>query len=1054
VAANHGRVVKGLGDGVMATFAGAADAVAAAVAIQQGIDRLNRSGRAPVPLAVRVGLSAGDVSVEDDDVHGTPVIEASRLCATAVGAEILASDVVRWLGGAQGAPVLAPVGSLELKGLATPVPTVRVEWEPAPASAIPMPALLTDIGRIFVGRDAELERLGQLRKEAAAGERRVALVAGEPGVGKTRLAAELAIRVQREGAVVLAGRCDEDLGVPYQPFVEALRHFVDHTPPGELEERLGRYGGELTRLVPELTEGLADLPEPLRSDPETERYRMFDAVAAWLTAAAAEDPVVLVLDDLQWAAKPTLLLLRHIVRTSDVKRLFILGTYRDTELTHDHPLVELLADLRRDGTIERVALMGLDDAGVAALVEKAAGQVLDEDGIALASAIYRETEGNPFFVREVLRHLAETGALQQHEGRWAARLPIEELGIPEGVREVVGRRLARLADGTQPALRLAAVVGVEFDLAVLRAAGALDEDPLISALDEAMAARVISETGVAGRYRFAHALVRDTLYRDLSDPRRIALHRRVAEAIERVHAARLDDHLPALAHHWAQASPHVADSGKAVEYATRAGERALAQLAHDEAVGYYRQALDLLTTADPSEQSRRLELLISLGEAQRRAGDPEHRRTLLDAAALAARMGDADALARAALANNRGIHSSSRGVDGERLAVLEQALAALPEADSIVRARLLAILASELCVSSEHDRRYRVADDALAMARRIGDPSTLGRVLVGRLPGLVWDADRAREMAEFTALAGRMGDPALVFWAKAMGGVSSLTLGDIRAFSLDIDEAVRLADEFEQPIMRWVASAIQSTARRLSGKLDEAERVGRHAMEVGEAAGLPDARHLYENSSLFWIRYDQGRLSALVETCERHASGTAHHSQGLGNLGLVYAELGRLADARAVLDRLAADDFAVINGGMSRIIELTVATEICAAVADRPRAEALHGLLAPHRGLIAHRLSASTGPIDHHLGLLETTLGRFDAADSSFASAAAFSERSGVSVWDARTRLDWARMLLARQDQFGLDRGRELLGQALGTARELGLAKVERDTVALLQECD
>ncbi|MGH9009086.1 MAG: ATP-binding protein, partial [Acidimicrobiia bacterium] len=408
VEGHGGRVVKGLGDGIMAAFSGAADAVAAAVAIQQAVDRFNRSGKAPVPLAVRVGLSAGDVTFEDDDVHGTPVVEASRLCGAAVGGEILASEIVRWLGGAQGAPSFIPVGSLELKGLATPVPTVRVEWEPVRASTIPMPALLTDVGRIFVGRDAELERLQQLWKEATAGERRVALLAGEPGVGKTRLAAEVAIRVNDRGGAVLAGRCDEDLGVPYQPFVEALRHFVDHTPSQALEERLGRYGGELARLVPELSERVADLPAPLRSDPETERYRLFDAVAAWLTAAAAEEPLVLVLDDLQWAAKPTLLLLRHIVRTSDVGRLLILGTYRDTELTHDHPLVELLADLRRDGTIERLPLSGLDDAGVAAFVEQAAGQALDEDGLALARAIYQETEGNPFFVREVLRHLAET----------------------------------------------------------------------------------------------------------------------------------------------------------------------------------------------------------------------------------------------------------------------------------------------------------------------------------------------------------------------------------------------------------------------------------------------------------------------------------------------------------------------------------------------------------------------------------------------------------------------------------------------------------------------
>jgi class 3 adenylate cyclase len=214
VEAHHGQVVKGLGDGIMATFAGAADAVGAAVAIQQAVDRLNRSGKSPEPIAVRVGLSAGDVGFDGDDVHGTPVIEASRLCGAASGGRILISDVVRLLAGLAD-DQLIDQGPLDLKGLERAVQACEVCWEPAPAQTIPMPALLTDIGRIFVGRDAELDRLGQLWKEAAAGERRVVLLAGEPGVGKTRLVAELAMRIHDQGGVVLAGRCDEDLGVPF-----------------------------------------------------------------------------------------------------------------------------------------------------------------------------------------------------------------------------------------------------------------------------------------------------------------------------------------------------------------------------------------------------------------------------------------------------------------------------------------------------------------------------------------------------------------------------------------------------------------------------------------------------------------------------------------------------------------------------------------------------------------------------------------------------------------------------------------------------------------------
>jgi tetratricopeptide (TPR) repeat protein len=703
--------------------------------------------------------------------------------------------------------------------------------------------------------------------------------------------------------------------------------------------------------------------------------------------------------------------------------------------------------------VERIVLPGLDIPAVAAFLERAAGHDLADEGEKLARAVREETEGTPFFVTEVLRHLTETGAFEQRDGRWVTVGAIEELGIPEGVRDVVGRRLARLSDAANQVLNLASVVGPEFEPAVVAAAGGFPEPDLLAALDEAVTARLVREApGPTPRYRFAHALVRVTLYDELSAARRVVLHGKVAGAIEAIHRNRLDDHLPALAHHYARAAAPAAETDKAVEYATRAGDRALAQLAHDQAVSYYRQALELLGLAGvSSDEGRRLELLISLGEAQRRAGDPEQRQTLLGAAALARGMGDAGALARAALANYRGVHSSSRGVDAERVAVLEQALRALPQTDSTVRARLLATLASELFVSPEHAGRYRLADEALAMARRLGDPSTLASVLVTRLPALVWTADRAREMAEFATLAERIGDPALVFWAKAMGGMTSLTVGDVRAFTLDGDEGVRLADELGQPTMRWLATLVQAAARRLSGRLDDAERVARHAMEIGETAGHPDARHVYEHSSLFWVRYDQGRLAELVEACERHASGPSPPSQSVVNLGLAYAELGRLDEARAVLDRLAADDFAIINGGMSRIIELTVATEICAAVADRPRAETLHRLLTPHRGLIANRGSASTGAVDHHLALLETTLGRFDDADASFASAAAFHERLGVPAWLARTRLEWARMLLSRQQPGDAGRARELLGEALTTARELGLGIVEQRAVALLQ---
>ena len=1048
IEARRGRLVKNLGDGMMATFSGAADALAAAVAIQQALDRHNRSGSRAGPLEVRIGISAGDVAFEEADCFGTPVIEAARLCGAAEGGQIIASETVRWLARSSECS-FTPLGTLELKGLPEPVPAVQVDWAPLPESAVPLPSFLTDIGRIFVGRDHELERLGQLWKEATAGEGglRVALLAGEPGVGKTRLAAELAQRAHDEGAAALAGRCDEDLGVPYQPFVEALRHFADHVPV--LSGRLGRYGGELARLVPELSERVPGLPTPLRSDPETERYRLFEAVAGWLAVASKDEPLLLVLDDLQWAAKPTLLLLRHVVRAGR-GRVLILGTYRDSELVHDHPLLEVVADLRRQGGVERLSLSGLDGVGVAAIVEQASGRALDESGAALARAVYEETEGNPFFVREILRHLAETGAVERSEGRWATRLPVEELGIPEGVRDVVGRRLSRLSENANQALRVGAVVGAEFELAVVQAASGLDEEALLSSLEEATRARLIIEAPDGGRYRFAHALVRDTLYGELSAARRVAQHRRVAEAIEAVHAGRLDDHLSALAHQWARASAPAADTGRAVDYATRAGDRAMAQLAHDEAAAYFLQALELLgAVPEAADDGRRQELLIRRGEAQRRAGDRTYRETLLAAAHLAQARGDGDALARAALANSRGyIFTAWNLVDTDKVGALESALQAVGRADSPQRARLLATLALELVFDSRaEERRRTMSDEALAMARRLGDAPTIVPVLIARylttMPSPV--AERVADSAELVEAAESVPDGVLRSYAWGIRYRACLEAGDIEEADRWLARAVALMDDLGQPGLLWTQSYFRAGREIVAGHFAEAERLTFLAAELGVATGNEDVGVVAAQG--FTLRFARGTLDA--GGAEALASCLPEHRVPVFDIweALLDCERGREADARAALAKMAPESLPrdlFWLGGMCALA--TVATTL----GDVTLAGKLRTLLLPYAD---HAVTLAVIPLPavvHHLGLAAATIGAYDEADEWFRAAATTHERLSAPAWLARTRLDWARMLLTRRQPGDAEHARKLLRQALGTARELGLPRVERSAASLL----
>jgi len=1058
IARSHGAEVKSTGDGLLATFPSAADSVACAVGMQQAVDVHSRT--AGVPLAIRVGVALGDVSFEEEDVFGTPVVEAARLVAAARSGQILATVLVRAVAGGRCAATFTDLGILELKGLPAPVATCEVAWEPLPRSCVPVPALLTDIGRIFVGREAQVGRLEQLFSEAAGSERRAVFVAGEPGVGKTRLAAELAVRVHGDGAMVLAGRCDEDLGVPYQPFVEALRHFVDHVPPEDLGRRLGRYGGELARLVPELSERIPDLPAPLTSDPETERYRLFDAVASWLGAASDDPPLLLVLDDLQWAAKPTLLLLRHVLQSPDLRRLLVLGTYRDTELRHDHPLLEVVADLRRQGGVERLSLVGLDSSGVAAFMEQAAGHELDEDDIALVRAIHTETEGNPFFLREVFRHLSETGVVERQEGRWTTRRGVEELGIPESVRDVIGRRLSRLSEESNQVLRVAAVMGAEFELPVLHAAGDLREETLLSALEEATHARLVTEVS-ATRYRFSHALVRDTLYDQLTAARRVSLHRRVAKAIEVVHAGAVDDHLPALAHHWAKASAPVTDTTRAVEYAQRAGDRALAQLAHDEAARYYGSGLELLDAggADPGD-ARRLQLLIGRGEAQRRAGDPGYRQTLLDAAHLAEAVGDAPALARAALANTLGYMWTAFAVDTDRIAVLESAIAAVGREDPALRARLLATLGLELAWQPDPTRRVALCQEALQIAGTLDDPATLAHVLLARDytitdPGNV--AERFGATTELLMIAEQLGDPVVTSRALSLRVKVAIELADVAEAERSLTRNEALVADLGQPSLAYFVLHHRASLAVLHGdpdveqRLSAADELGR-TIAQGSTLGAPE---IFSWVRLFWLRIEQGRVgetSGFWRAMYAGLGGTA----APGFLRAVYAHIcleeGEPEVADGALDEFAAAGFAHPRHTLGWLMFLVECAWASARLGRKDCVPALRSAMEPYAGqlMIGGFAGWIGGSVSLYLAMLAATAGDYPQADADFAAAAATHERIDAPMWLARTRLEWARMLLARAQPGDGERAHDLLRPALVTARELGLANIERGAVELL----
>ncbi len=1034
-----GREVKNLGDGLMVVSQSASQALACAVEMQQAIEARNR--RSEERLDVRIGVSIGEATVENDDYFGEPVIEASRLCAQADGGQIAVSALVRQLGGARDGHTFNSLGELQLKGISEPVQAFEVHWEPVLSSTIALPGRLRELPATdYVDRVAERDRLRELWSEACEGALRLALISGEAGIGKTGLSTQLALQTHAEGSVVLYGRCDEDLGVPYQPWAQALGHFVKEAPRLILDGHVERHGGDLARLVPALGDRVAELPAPRQSDPETERYLLYAAVAGLLEGAGEQEPLMLILDDLHWADSPTLSLLRHLVTTGASLRVLVMGTYRDTDLSRDHPLTALLADLHREQGVERVALRGLESEDVLTLTEVAAELQLDEDGRALAAEIAHETAGNPFFAGELLRHLRESGAIVQQDGRrWRFVGDIAHLGLPASVREVIGRRVARLGPEARTALTAAAVIGRDFDFDMVFRALDLPEELLLDLLDAAVAASLLQESADrAGRFRFVHALVEYTLYEDLGRTRRALLHGRIARALEEHCGDEPGERLGELAYHWAEAEVGSETAAKAMHYARRAAERALQQLAPDEAARWYRQALELYDRAPGGDRSERCELLIGLGEAQRQVGNASYRQTLLDASRLAQELGETDRLCRAVLANNRGWASSYGGVDSERVQALEAAAGVLRD-DDPRRARVLALLACELQFAGEPARCRQVAAKALEIARAAGDPACLAHTidnagLAISVPETV--QERLLMADELTELARRMDDPGLSCRTAARRVHASLEVGDRKQAESSLATLRSLAAKVPEPFIAYLRLLLEFGWALLQGDLTASEQWATQAHVVGTAAGQPDAA-MFFGAHLFHVRYFQGQSGELVEQVMHLADGQGNlRGWRAGAAALAMIQSGREDDARELA---LAEDLQGIPRDEAWPIVMMLWADACSRLRIPDRASELHELLAPFSGQLAVSGAHVYGSFDWALGaLLAAARGPCEETESHFAAAADIEARLGAPLLLARTHARWAHALIMRGDAEDLSRARPMLDRAEDAAGRLG----------------
>ncbi len=891
----------------------------------------------------------------------------------------------------------------------------------------------------LVGRRAEVEQLGHAFDAVCRGRGSVTLLVGDAGIGKTRMITEIVDAAVERGALSFVGRAHESGGAPaYWIWVEALRPYIAQADPDDLVSLMGPGAPEISELVPMAAANR--LPAQATAfEPEQARYRMFDSVTTFLTNVARRAPLVLVLEDLHWADKPSLLLLQFLAREIAGVPIWVVATYRDSEINERHPLSFTLAALRREAQLERIVLGGLDRDEVGALVrEWSDGEVGDE----LVDTLVRTTEGNPLFVLEMLQHWREEGVIDAE--------PIDGAGlsvsIPQGILEVIGRRLDRLSAECRRVLTVAAVLGHEFDYRVLAPVVDCGDEALIEHLDEASAARLVTELPVTvGRYSFTHSLIREVLYRRLSGLRRSRLHGRVGATLERLYAEDDEPHLAELAHHHLE-SADLGDVDKAAHYAARAGDRAIRLLAYEDAVFYLQSRVRVCERAVPPDSAEVCRALIALGDAQGKAGKTSQQHEAFGgAAAIARRLGLPELFSAAALGFG-GRHLREFGtVDERAVALIEEALTALGDGAVPRRAQLFARLALSLRHAPETARKRReLSREAVDLARRHGDPSVLASVLDDALWAQWWPDNldfRLAAAQELLAIAGDTGEREMELRAHGWRVATLLEAGDAAGLESEIARHSELADELRLPLYRWDTLNFRGAWSFQRGDIVRAERYAFESFAAGRKV------HEHNADQIHAVQLGLARVAQLrsAEIFDNLTALTAYHPT-CWRCGLLfgYAEEGMRDEASEQLEWLAYDDFArlpVDSVWLAGLCHLSIAV---AFLGDVPRADVLYERLLPFRAqhaVISEYALAGIGSIERYLGLLAATLGAPERASDHFRRAIAANAKAQARLELIRTRLDYADMLLGRGNAAGAT---DLLERSESEAQSLAFAAGER----------
>ncbi len=1067
IEAGQGRIVKHTGDGFLAEFPTVLAAVESAVAIQQKMGLRNEPLANGQRFQFRIGINLGDIIVDNEDIHGDGVNIAARLESIAeAGGVCISADVYRQVRNKPGFH-FRDLGEHSVKNIQTPIqvysvgrgelsegPSDTTPLEVAPSAAKvnkgdnPFEAILENISgsgqpplTLLVGREEEKQILGEAFQEAQQGGGNIVLIRGEPGIGKSSLASSFAEEVKGEAAWVVYGQCHETLGSPpFWPWLQILRNLqlTDDSlglSPAAIFESLAAAESKQQSRITSTFGG--------SGDGGGEQFLLFSKIANVLAQYASQRPLILVIDDLHWADKSSLLLLSHICRKLSQQAILVIGTYRDIEITRKHPLFESLGEISRQANLRRIALKGLSEKEVSGVIENTVSTTLSPE---ILRSLYEKTEGNPLFVSEVARILQQEKTNLVH-----GQVAVE---IPEGIQEAIGRRLNQLSEECNELLPLAAVIGRKFGLQVLNQLVPESEQiVLLEVLEEAVKRGIVEETNnVMAGFQFCHVLIRDILYDELSLAKKTILHRKVADALVRLRDGGSEISAGEIARHYY----HALQGGQgdnAVNYAIEAAEHARKLSAYDEAREYYELATDIFNVEEGRYAERRAEIYYRIVECIHAVGSPTRKtasacKLVLDAARQS-RQYEFFALAACRLVyverSPIKLHSGLKAID--------EALSYLTEDDLIARADLLAYRAMSLCFNGRRSEAERVAFDALSVAGDCGDDLVLCNCLCMALLVLRGRPEKLSERI-------RLGEQALAISIDA-GKYSGTILNDPHEWLIltyqelgDMGRVKTLIQQLEASIDHtysykghYFAASASAYLALFEGRWQVAETIIEATSELGSGR-LDDSAEGVYGAQMFLLNRELGRLPMVHGALKRMLANNQRSVWAPGLLA-TYTELGLLEDAGAIFEQLAVNDFKPLGEGELFLTCLVYMIEACVELGDSDKAGALYQRMVPYSGqMVSHPTAVSLGPADMYLGMLSSLKNNLDEAQQLFAKASSLCEKSAPNMWQPHIKYRHAQVLKRHNFSGGQSAFVQLVDEARSVSQALGmvnlLAKIER----------